>query len=93
MFFYHNDTQETDIEIRTCQPHKVHFTNQATHGGDSTTKVFQHPHKNVLAHDWHEYRVDWLQGKTMFYVDGVLKSTITENVPTVPSAFIWNNWR
>ena len=30
----------------------------------------------------HEYRVDWVPSKTMFFLDGVLQQTFTTNVPT-----------
>ena len=41
----------------------------------------------------HEYRLDWLPGKTVFYLDGVVQQVYTEDVPTVPGEWMWNNWR
>jgi hypothetical protein len=40
----------------------------------------------------HEYRIDWLPSKTLFYLDGVQTSVLTTNVPSTPGLWVWNNW-
>ena len=89
-FFYKNDTQEVDIEILTSKPKKVHFTNQAVDGVTESTCTAASPPDMTSA--YHEYRIDWIPGKTMFYINGVLKRTLTENIPSIPGPWIWNNW-
>lgn len=42
---------------------------------------------------FHEYRLDWIKGKTLFYLDGVLQQTFTRNAPDVAGEWLWNNWR
>jgi len=90
-FFYKNDTQETDIEILTSKPGKIHFTNQAVSGHGNPSTCTSHAPED-LSSAYHEYRIDWMPGKTTFYIDGVLKRTLTENVPSIPGPWIWNNW-
>ncbi|KAK8213427.1 hypothetical protein M8818_002727 [Zalaria obscura] len=90
-FYYYDDSQETDIEIRTADTSQVHFTNQVTTPGNAeTTYNFTAPSDITTA--FHEYRIDWVAGKTMFYVDGVLKKTVTKNVPSSAGWWMWNNW-
>jgi beta-glucanase (GH16 family) len=65
---YMNDTQETDIEIRTGDPTHIHFTNQQTHPsiGETTYAV---PAPATMTSAFHEYRYDWLPTGTNFYID------------------------
>ena len=90
-FFYLNDNQETDIEILTSDTSVVHFTDQSVKvGGQSTTTTANSP--TTITSAYHEYRLDWVPGKTMYYIDGVLKKTITTNVPSKAGSWLWNNW-
>ncbi|THY31626.1 concanavalin A-like lectin/glucanase [Aureobasidium pullulans] len=90
-FMYMNDTQETDIEIRTGDPGHVHFTNQQTHPGNGeTTYAVAAP--STMTSAFHEYRYDWLSTGTNFYIDGVLTMTITRNNPSSPGWLMWNSW-
>ncbi|GAB7351581.1 hypothetical protein MBLNU459_g2203t1 [Dothideomycetes sp. NU459] len=89
--FYANDTQEIDFAFLTTDDTKVHFTNeQVSSTSPSTSYVGTAPSDASTA--FHEYRVDWIPGKTMFYIDSVLVQTITGNVPTTPGFWLWNNW-
>ena len=91
-FYYGSDTNEADIEILTSNLGTgPHYTNQPhTPGSPSTTS------SKPLAFDatsgFHEYRLDWLPGRTVFYVDGVQQSQLESNVPSTPGAWVWNNW-
>ncbi|KAH0373159.1 concanavalin A-like lectin/glucanase, partial [Aureobasidium melanogenum] len=90
-FMYMNDTQETDIEIRTGDPNHVHFTNQQTHPGNGeTTYAVTAP--STMASEFHEYRYDWLPTGTNFYIDGVLVMSINRNVPSEAGWLMWNSW-
>jgi hypothetical protein len=88
---YMNDTQETDIEIRTGDPTHIHFTNQQTHPsiGETTYAV---PAPATMTSAFHEYRYDWLPTGTNFYIDGVLIMSINRNVPSTAGWLMWNSW-
>lgn len=97
-FFYKSDTQEIDIEYlsapnsqaNTGGQASIHFTNQPTNGGSSTTSLTAAPVNIDTAE--HEYRIDWTKDYTAFYFDGVLKQKYTVNVPSTPGTWLWNNW-
>ena len=91
-FFYKGDDQETDIEILTATLGQgAHYTNQRlVPGGQSITATKPMPQNATTT--MHEYRLDWLQDRTDFYLDGVLQQTFTENVPNTAGAWLWNNW-
>ncbi|KAG9637528.1 concanavalin A-like lectin/glucanase, partial [Aureobasidium melanogenum] len=89
--FYANDTQEVDFAFLTSDISKAWLTNEQTsYGAPYTTYSVAAPADANTA--WHEYRLDWLPGASKFYIDGVLVQTITDNVPTTPGSWIWNNW-
>ncbi|KIY73010.1 glycoside hydrolase family 16 protein [Cylindrobasidium torrendii FP15055 ss-10] len=99
IFFYKNDNQETDIELLTTTsleasdsvPAGYWTTNQAVvPGGQSTSKNIAFGFNPT--DDFHEYRIDWAEGSTTFFVDGTQVNKLTDNVPTEASAFIFNAW-
>jgi hypothetical protein len=94
-FFYKNDTQDNNIEYLSdpaALPNngspKLHYTNH----GPNVYTASAPPPAHLL--DVHEYRTDWVQGYTAYYIDGVLQANISGegNVPTVPGTWLWNNW-
>lgn len=96
-FFYKTDNQETDIEILSADlASGVHYTNQNLIAGPREQYPSTHVAKPLpgdASKRYHEYRLDWVQGKTTYYVDGVLQQTHTTNVPTMAGTWLWNNWR
>ena len=90
-FYYHNDTQETDIEIVTYEPDQIYFTNQPVHYGNPST--VSAPAPPDMTNTFHEYRLDWIPGQTLYYIDGVLVQNLTTNIPSMPGKWMWNNWR
>lgn len=40
----------------------------------------------------HEYRLDWFEDRTEFFLDSVFQYSITTNVPYVAGPWVWNNW-
>ncbi|KAF2163715.1 glycoside hydrolase family 16 protein, partial [Zasmidium cellare ATCC 36951] len=102
MFMYFDDNQETDIEWISDPESFANvdanngtramlYTNQnLVEGVDATTVSGRSAVDATSA--VHEYRLDWTEDATRFYLDGVLQQTITENVPTVPGQWLWNNW-
>ncbi|MCJ1401144.1 hypothetical protein MMC11_004356 [Xylographa trunciseda] len=92
LFYYKSDNQESDIEILTADLESgIHYTNQANiPGGKSTTVT--HPLPSNATVVMHEYRLDWLPGKTIYYLDGAEQQVLMSNVPDVPGSWLWNNW-
>ncbi|KAF4551189.1 Hypothetical protein D9617_14g076460 [Elsinoe fawcettii] len=89
--FYSNDTQEADIAFLTDDTTVLHLTNEQTgYGAPMTSYSISAPSDATSA--WHEYRMDWVPGKTMFYIDGQLIYQINQNVPSTPGFYLWNNW-
>lgn len=105
MFFYLDDTQEIDIEYLTdrnstsniigpsssdASPIPLWYSNQAIKSGQKATQATGPPPSDVAS--IHEYRIDWVEDYTAFYVDGKLQKKYTTNVPTKAGSWIWNNW-
>ena len=87
LFFYASDTQETDIETLTRDdPQSVHFTNQP-----SSTTQMDLP-DNLVRSDFADYRLDWKQNVTNFYVNNMLRNNFTTDVPTVNGSVYMNMW-
>ncbi|GAB7350627.1 hypothetical protein MBLNU459_g1190t1 [Dothideomycetes sp. NU459] len=89
--FYSNDTQEIDFAFLTSDSSLAHFTNEQTSSTAVGTSYSSGAPSDATA-AFHEYRVDWVAGKSMFYIDSVLVQTITGNVPVTPGYWVWNNW-
>lgn len=92
-FFYKNDNEESDIEILTGSLGAgAHYTNQnPVVGGTSTTNTSGLPADVTTT--MYEYRLDWLEDRTEFYLNGELQSKLTDSVPGTAGAWLWNNWR
>lgn len=101
MFLYKNDNQETDIEFLSDPkslsnngvgaPMLLHYTNQASMAGKDATYSTGPGHDDITT-TIHEYRLDWVPGRTSFYLDGVLQKSFTTNVPTQAGPWLWNHW-
>ena len=93
LFYYKSHNQESDIEILTADlASGVHYTNQPNVPGQTSTTATHALPSNVTA-VMHEYRLDWVEGRTVYYLDGVEQQVLTSNVPSVPGTWLWNNWR
>lgn len=92
-FFYQNDSQEADIEVLTGgQFQGVHYTNQKTSPGSALTTVTCASPADSTS-QFYEYRLDWMSDRTDFYLGGVKQTSLTQNVPSQPGKWLWNNWR
>jgi hypothetical protein len=69
----------------------LHLTNQKA-TSKSPQSAYLSPSPAGLYDGEHEYRFDWTAEKVVFYVDGVVQSVITENVPTQAGPMLWSNW-
>lgn len=102
MFTYYSDEQESDIEILTRDDHSImRATNQP--GADPQGKVIPEASTQVVISapgsesngswtDWNEYRLDWLPGRSEWFVNGVSKLNKTYGVPTEASNFQLKMW-
>lgn len=88
---YSNDNQEVDFAFLTRDPSMVHLTNEQV-ATDSPVSSFEYPAPPDATTAWHEYRLDWYNDHTAYFIDGVLIKNITENVPSEPGYWIWNHW-
>ncbi|TEA22566.1 hypothetical protein C8034_v002946 [Colletotrichum sidae] len=98
MFFYHNNTQESDIEwlsdkasLSNNGVRKVHFTNQDANRDGSTTYKGVTPPSSPTTTE-HEYRIDWTEVFVRFYIDGSLIWETQSDVPSAAGPWIFNNW-
>ena len=92
-FFYKDDNQEADIEIITGHTFKgVHYTNQKA-SANAAASTLRKPLPSDATTVFQEYRIDWVPGRTDFYLDGQLQKSLTENVPSTAGSWLWNNWR
>ena len=41
---------------------------------------------------FHHYKFVWVPGKIDYYIDGVLVSTHTSNLPSAPAYIMMNHW-
>jgi beta-glucanase (GH16 family) len=67
------------------------YTNQATQPENADTTA-SGPAPNNCTSELHEYRVDWTEKYTAFYLDGVLQKKFMTDVPSQPGRWMWNNW-
>lgn len=92
-FFYKDDNQEVDIEIITGHTYEgVHYTNQKSSANSAASTLGKDLPSDATT-VFQEYRIDWVPGRTDFYLDGRLQSSLTDNVPSTPGSWLWNNWR
>lgn len=101
IFTYYNDTVESDIEILTQDStSSVEYSNQPTldAGGDVipgsnfNTSMEAGGGKSTQWTDWNVYRLDWLPGRTAWYVNGEMAASTRVNVPADESAVVVNMW-
>jgi beta-glucanase (GH16 family) len=97
-FTYHNDTTELDIEIPTGgKADDVHYSNQPTADPDTgdtidgaTFNVSMEDHQPISA--WNNYRLDWVPGKSVWYMNGAQSADTDVNVPDTESMIILSLW-
>ena len=102
LFFYHDDSQEIDMEV---------LSRQRALGNNTLNLVLQSPASSsagfnaagtpgftpyALAFDpaaaFHEYRFDWLAGRVDMYVDGAWLHSFHDGVPDSPGAVHLIHW-
>lgn len=98
-FTYYNDTAESDIEILTRDPDtSVEYSNQPT--VDAEGNILPGSNFNTSMADggssqwteWNVYRLDWLPGRSAWYLNGEMAASTKVNVPGDESRMILNIW-
>ncbi|GAA6018681.1 hypothetical protein JCM10207_009009 [Rhodosporidiobolus poonsookiae] len=99
-FTYTDDNHELDIELlssyyTTGYQYSVkpglEFTAQPlVEGEDETNEVVSYGFDPSA--DFHEYTLTWTANSAKFYVDGELKTTLTDNIPQIGAQFMYNIW-
>lgn len=99
IFTYYNDTVESDIEILTQDSaSSVEYSNQPTvdAGGDvipgSNFNTSMAGGGSTQWTDWNVYRLDWLPGRSAWYVNGQMAANTRVNVPADESMVVVNMW-
>ncbi|KPV77932.1 glycoside hydrolase family 16 protein [Rhodotorula graminis WP1] len=97
-FTYTDDNNEIDIEALSSYYNKgygysvqpgLEFTNQPLKAGGKSTNTAVAYDFDPTA-DFHNYTIVWMKGKSEFHVDGKLRTTFRDNVPSVGASFLWN---
>lgn len=84
------NASQTEIDFETegqfCD--RIEMTNW------KTTAAKQFTQYTLIGPDqaFHRYRFDWSAAKIDFYIDGILVSTHTQNIPTAPAYILMNIW-
>jgi endo-1,3-1,4-beta-glycanase ExoK len=86
--FVNNSKTEIDVEIEGQNPNTVWMTNWiSTTQKQYSSMLLASPDAN-----FHHYKFVWVPGKIDYYIDGVLVSTHTSNVPSTPAYIMINHW-
>jgi beta-glucanase (GH16 family) len=95
IFTYHDDNNESDIEILTRDPtNHIRYTNQPTSDEDgneipgaSTDAVME---GGAVWTDWNNHTLSWNANLSSWFLDGALAHTKTHGIPTTPSTLHLN---
>jgi len=86
--FVNNSQTEIDFEIEGQHPDTVWMTNWISTSKKQYSSVFlASPEAG-----FHHYKFVWVPGKIDYYIDGVLVSTHTSNLPSAPAYIMMNHW-
>ena len=86
--FVNNSQTEIDFEIEGQHPDTVWMTNWISTSKKQYSSVFlASPEAG-----FHRYKFVWVPGKIDYYIDGVLVSTHTSNLPSAPAYIMMNHW-
>jgi hypothetical protein len=91
-FHYHNDTEEIDVEYLGNDPEYLYLSNKRNIYPTNEAEFDSIDYRmDGLPNQFRDYRFDWFPGKTDFYVDDALVSTLG-NEPSSPGAISFMNW-
>lgn len=87
--FIDASTTEIDFEIEGQNPDTVWMTNWL---GTALKQYSDTSLQAPPAGSFHRYKLVWSPSEIDYFVDGVLVSTHTENIPQVPAYVMINHW-
>lgn len=97
LFLYQSDSCESDIEILTRDPSsRIRYSNQPS--VDPAGNVIAASSQDVALPGgmvwtgWNEHRVDWVAGRSAWFVNGVKVAGMEYGVPRWPSGLVVNLW-
>lgn len=102
-FWYHNDTQEIDIEFLSKQHTVLDLTvhtpepaedDDSSDSGESSIRPNSTHYFSVInfPDEYHEYRFDWLPDRVDYYINGDHVKTFTGEVPNTPGHLMLGHW-
>ena len=101
-FWYHNDSQEIDMELLSRQQERdTHPINLSVHSEESVANNYDATDTTGFiegklgfdpAQDFHEYRYDWSSDVVRYYVDGKWVGDIHDFIPSTPGYFQLSHW-
>lgn len=96
IFTYDPTGAESDIEILTRDPDNIiHYANQPDYDPVTDTAI---PGASTIAAlpkpwtQWATHRLDWFRNLSVWSVDGLVQTTNTYRVPSIPSTLVFNLW-
>lgn len=97
IFTYHNDTSESDTEILTKDvASRVRYSNQPTTDSNGSAIAGSTINATLTGGGdygvFNTYRMDWLDGESVWYVNGEETARSKINVPSAESMAILNMW-
>lgn len=101
-FWYHNDSQEIDIELLSRQQKdSMHPINFSVHSKESVANDYDATNTTGFveaqlgfdpAKGFHEYRYDWSPELVSYYVDSTWLGDVHDYIPTTPGHFQLSHW-
>ncbi|EON67400.1 hypothetical protein W97_06653 [Coniosporium apollinis CBS 100218] len=96
LFTFVDDTNESDIEILTSDAAStIRYSNQPTVDSESGEEI---PGSSLPVtglgswREWRTHRIDWLPGRSTWYMDEELVARSEYSVPRKPSGLVMNLW-
>jgi len=87
-FLYINNSQtEIDVEQTGNNPNAVWLTNYSGVSNKQYSEVAGYPQGQ-----FHTFKFTWKPGEILYYADGNLVATHTQDVPSTPAYFLFNFW-
>lgn len=81
---------EIDIEVLGRDTSKVQFTHWWGRAPNFKAQTFEVGFN--VDEQFHEYTFEWLPDSITWYIDGIEKYTVTENIPNLPQQIMMNIW-
>lgn len=101
-FFYHNDSQEVDMEVLSRQQSSNNGAVQlvvqspasvnAGFNAANTSSLMDYGLTSAPWASFLEYRFDWLPDRVDFYTNGLYQWSVFDNIPNSPGQIHLSHW-